>query len=283
MHNLSEFVLICHSTDQNKINQKIKFQFYLEKLEELLKIDTKYYYIIFAMFEDFITPSSQEEFIAKAIPKLRKNSRRNLKKIFGTSYEEMEDVHQKFYCILHELFDLNYESFKSFRGYYLEYIIHKFGKKIIGPIQDDKFYHAFVEPEIKLNNEKILSEYENDMDVGLTIQNSLTDLENTDKIYLLECKSSINSFTKSVVYFIEGNGGAKINYNKVVYMKEIHAYLNQYFSNFKLFFATYESEASIYYKTIAEEGRHYLITFLQENVELIGFTRLLKICDYEIA
>ena len=168
-------IIQCQRNSGERVRKINKFSMYFHKENTLTSEESKYYYIIFSIFHDFITPSSNDQFRLECIPKMKKDIYRLLKKHFRKklSPQEIYVAHENFINFFDELFELDYSDFKDFRGLYLETIIEKIDKQIIldtWETTSDKI-SKYIEPTFLTKNSKDanyigISKLKNDVDIG---------------------------------------------------------------------------------------------------------------------
>lgn len=274
----SNIFLKCHSSDGERIKLYSCFQPYLEELSHLKSIDVRYYHVLFTLFDNFITPSNQEEYQTSK-DSLREDATEQILKRFRCSEEDLSN-HVLFLNFLEELLNFDYEKLKTFRGYFLEYIIYEYGDTLFEIRSDSSKNLKFVEPEMMIQNdrrviERMYGSFENDIDVG--IANIDSSNKKVCKLALIECKAAIDPFTRNLVNYLMGKNNDKTEFNKVSLMKHVHQNYRSNFEDFILYLATYQTYADIYYLHKIKKDSHFLISFLQEDVNIIDFHKLIAL------
>lgn len=276
----SSIFIECHRTDGHKVSLHKDFEKILEELCALKLIDIKYYHVLFTIFDNFVTPANENEYEEnKSI--LREDAKEQVLKRFRCDESQLNE-HENFFELIEKLLNFHYEKLKSFRGYFLEYIIYNHSTPLL--LNSDPTVtnvHKYVEPEIYISQDcddrkNLYGQFDNNIDVGIvSVQKSNQTV--TDFI-LIECKSALDPFTKNLVYHLTGRSTNNPEFNKASMMKHIHQHYRSHFNHLILYFATYQTLADIHFKNnIMHEEAHYLIQFLQKEVQIIDFHKLIEL------
>ncbi|MGI1804426.1 hypothetical protein ACRPK8_01710 [Exiguobacterium sp. TDN 0502] len=287
----NHLLVSCHENDSNRQKKMRKFGKYISELNSISFKEKRYFYITLSIFNSFITPPNNIKFKTDSIPKLKEDSIKNIRKIFKIRTKEVELIHKehsRFLDIFDNLYKLNYEDFKLFRSIYLETIIYLISDKVILPQSNEDDTFKYMEPEIKIvdssirNNWRNVSSLENDIDVG--ILNRSKETNNVSCFKLIECKSSLNVFAKTLVghisqHFEHGVVPPIPELNKVSFMIDVKNSLTGIAPNLKFLFATYDFRANIKYLEFSKQQPSYHLDFMFNEIEIIDFYSLIDLLD----
>lgn len=292
MSKVNDYLLVsCHENDSNRQKKMKKFGEYISELNSISFEEKKYFYVILSIFNSFITPRDNINFKIDSVPKLRKDSLKNIRKIFRIKTKEAELIykeHSRFLNVFEHLYELDYEDFKLFRSMYLETIIYLISDKVILPHSNTNDTFKYMEPEIKVFDPSIkqhwrdVSSLENDIDVGILNRSKETNTVSCFK--LIECKSSLNVFAKTLIghisqHFEHGVVPSTPELNKVSFMIDVKTALTDITPNLNFLFATYDFRANIKYLDFSKQQPSYHLNFMFNEIEIIDFHSLIDLLN----